>query len=65
MHEQTIIQNRVVDAEPSATPEVALSSLEGTGCELKLTAGEQNKQSLIDAVQSWLAAREVIQVNRD
>ena len=58
MHDQTIIQNRVVAKPNCATREVIRSSLEGRGCVL----GEQNTQSFIDAMQSWLAAREVIEV---
>lgn len=59
MHEQTI-QTRGVGAGPNCeTGEMILSSLKGRGRVLKLMVGEQNTQSFIDTVQSWLAAREV------
>ena len=60
MHEQ-IIQAREVGAEPNCeTREMILSSFKGRGRMPRLTVGEPNTQSFIEAVQSWLAAREVM-----
>ena len=61
MHEQVLIQTLGDSAEPTwelgaATP----FSLEGSGGVPRLTAVEQNTQSLIDTVLFWLSARECV-----
>ena len=66
MHEQITIQARGIGAEPNyAAREAILSSLEGRGRAPRLAMAEQNTQSLIDAVLSWLAGRERVQASQE
>ena len=65
MHKQLVVQTRGVGAEPNCeTGDIVLFSRNGRGRVLRSTVGEQHTQSFIDAVESWLAAREVMQVEQ-